>query len=59
MLAISSLLLDLNILLNFRSVNGVDRMGLFALRDIAAEEELTYDYNFDPLDNEPQVSYSR
>ncbi|XP_062516444.1 histone-lysine N-methyltransferase ASH1L-like isoform X2 [Corticium candelabrum] len=36
------------------SVNGVDRMGLFALRDIAAEEELTYDYNFDPLDNEPQ-----
>lgn len=38
-----------------RSVNGVDRMGLFSLRDIPAGQELTYDYNFDPLDNVPQV----
>lgn len=27
-------------------VNGLFRMALFALRDIEAEEELTYDYNF-------------
>ena len=39
-----------------RSVNGVDRMGLFALRDIPAGEELTYDYNFDSLDNQLQVT---
>lgn len=28
------------------SVNGQFRMALFALRDISADEELTYDYNF-------------
>lgn len=28
------------------SVNGLFRMALFALRDIEAGEELTYDYNF-------------
>jgi len=28
------------------SVNGLSRMALFALRDIPAEEELSYDYNF-------------
>lgn len=28
------------------SVNGLFRMALFALRDIKAGEELTYDYNF-------------
>lgn len=28
------------------SVNGQFRMALFALRDINADEELTYDYNF-------------
>ncbi|XP_054160514.1 variant-silencing SET domain-containing protein-like [Oppia nitens] len=29
------------------SVNGVYRIGLFALRDIMPNEELSYDYNFD------------
>lgn len=28
------------------SVNGLFRMALFALRDIGADEELGYDYNF-------------
>lgn len=28
------------------SVNGLFRMALFALRDIDANEELGYDYNF-------------
>jgi len=28
------------------SVNGLFRMALFALRDIKANEELGYDYNF-------------
>jgi SET domain-containing protein len=31
-------------------------MGLFAKRDINAGEELTYDYNFDSLDNQLQVT---
>ena len=31
-------------------------MGLFALRDIAAGEELSYDYNFYSYNNDAQVS---
>ena len=30
-------------------------MGLFALRDIAAGEELSYDYNFYSYNNDAQV----
>eukprot|EP00058_Branchiostoma_floridae_P026086 XP_002611576.1 hypothetical protein BRAFLDRAFT_117164 [Branchiostoma floridae] len=36
------------------SVNGVYRIGLFALRDIPAGEELTYDYNFHAFNMEKQ-----
>jgi len=36
------------------SVNGVYRVGLFALRDIEAKEELSYDYNFDSFNQETQ-----
>lgn len=32
-------------------VNGYHRAGLFALRDIAAGEELTFDYNFKPFND--------
>ncbi|VDK44843.1 unnamed protein product [Anisakis simplex] len=32
------------------SVNGQHRIGLFALRSIAKDEELTYDYNWDSFD---------
>lgn len=41
----------------FRNVNGLYRMVLFALRDIEPGEELSYDYNFDPFNQETQVSY--
>ncbi|KAK3777391.1 hypothetical protein RRG08_032495 [Elysia crispata] len=36
------------------NVNGLYRMVLFALRDIQAGEELSYDYNFDPFNQETQ-----
>ncbi|GFO35810.1 histone-lysine N-methyltransferase, partial [Plakobranchus ocellatus] len=36
------------------NVNGLYRMVLFALRDIEAGEELGYDYNFDPFNQETQ-----
>ncbi|XP_035824924.1 uncharacterized protein LOC101849998 isoform X2 [Aplysia californica] len=36
------------------NVNGLYRMVLFALRDIEAGEELSYDYNFDPFNQETQ-----
>lgn len=38
------------------SVNGLSRMALFALRNIGAGEELTYDYNFslfNPAEGQP------
>ena len=38
-----------------RNVNGIYRMGLFAMREIAAGEELTYDYNFNAYNMESQV----
>ena len=40
-----------------RNVNGVYRMGLFALRDIESGEELSYDYNFYSYNNDAQVGY--
>uniref|UniRef100_A0A4W3IMQ9 ASH1 like histone lysine methyltransferase n=1 Tax=Callorhinchus milii TaxID=7868 RepID=A0A4W3IMQ9_CALMI len=39
----------------FRSVNGVYRIGLFALKDVSAGTELTYDYNFHAFNLEKQV----
>ncbi|XP_064620312.1 uncharacterized protein LOC135483383 isoform X2 [Lineus longissimus] len=36
------------------NVNGVYRVGLFALRDIKPNEELSYDYNFDNYNLEQQ-----
>ncbi|PIK39100.1 putative histone-lysine N-methyltransferase ASH1L-like [Apostichopus japonicus] len=36
-------------------VNGVYRIGMFALRDIPSGEELTYDYNFHAFNLETQV----
>ncbi|XP_055888108.1 uncharacterized protein LOC106075037 isoform X1 [Biomphalaria glabrata] len=36
------------------NVNGLYRMVLFALRDILPGEELSYDYNFDPFNQETQ-----
>lgn len=46
-----------NILLYFpcRSVNGVYRIGLYALKDMPAGTELTYDYNFHSFNVEKQV----
>lgn len=38
-----------------RSVNGVYRIGLYALRDMPAGTELTYDYNFHSFNVEKQV----
>ncbi|KAG7225498.1 hypothetical protein INR49_027493 [Caranx melampygus] len=38
----------------FRSVNGVYRIGLFALKDISSGTELTYDYNFHSFNTEEQ-----
>ena len=42
-------------LIYFRNVNGVYRICLFALRDIHANDELTYDYNFHNFNAEAQV----
>uniref|UniRef100_A0A8C7HXG4 Ash1 (absent, small, or homeotic)-like (Drosophila) n=1 Tax=Oncorhynchus kisutch TaxID=8019 RepID=A0A8C7HXG4_ONCKI len=36
------------------SVNGVYRIGLFALRDMSSSTELTYDYNFHSFNTEEQ-----
>lgn len=38
-----------------RNVNGVYRIGLFALKDISPGEELTYDYNFKAFNMDAQV----
>lgn len=38
-----------------RSVNGVYRIGLFALKDMTSGTELTYDYNFHSFNTEEQV----
>lgn len=38
-----------------RNVNGVYRMGLFALKDISPNMELTYDYNFHSFNVDAQV----
>ncbi|XP_061231141.1 histone-lysine N-methyltransferase ASH1L isoform X2 [Neopsephotus bourkii] len=38
----------------FRSVNGVYRIGLYALKDMPAGTELTYDYNFHSFNVEKQ-----
>lgn len=40
---------------SLRSVNGVYRIGLFALKDITSGTELTYDYNFHSFNTEEQV----
>ena len=40
----------------FRNVNGLYRIALFALGDIAADTELTYDYNFHSYNSNSQVS---
>jgi len=40
----------------FRNVNGVYRIGLFALDDIESGTELTYDYNFHSYNEDCQVS---
>ena len=39
-----------------RNVNGVYRIGLFALKDIRPGEELTYDYNFKAFNMDDQVA---
>lgn len=36
-------------------MNGVYRMGLFALKDISPDTELTYDYNFHSFNVDAQV----
>lgn len=36
-------------------MNGVYRIGLFALKDITSGTELTYDYNFHSFNTEEQV----
>lgn len=41
-----------------RSVAGQYRMGLFAIQDLAANTELTYDYRFDSIDTAAQVCYA-
>ena len=38
-----------------RNVNGVYRIGLFALTDISPSDELTYDYNFRSYNLHSQV----
>uniref|UniRef100_W5LVE4 SET domain-containing protein n=1 Tax=Lepisosteus oculatus TaxID=7918 RepID=W5LVE4_LEPOC len=38
------------------SVNGVYRIGLFALKDMSSGTELTYDYNFHSFNTEKQAS---
>lgn len=45
----------MNLSLSLRSVNGVYRIGLFALKDINSGIELTYDYNFHSFNMEEQV----
>lgn len=45
----------LYILIFCRSVNGVYRIGLYALKDMPAGTELTYDYNFHSFNVEKQV----
>lgn len=45
--------------LSLRSVNGVYRIGLFALKDITSGTELTYDYNFHSFNTEEQVKHQR
>lgn len=40
---------------SLRSVNGVYRIGLFALKEIPSGTELTYDYNFHSFNTEEQV----
>lgn len=42
-----------------RSVNGVYRIGLFALKDINSGTELTYDYNFHSFNTEEQVRHPK
>ena len=44
-----------NPLLLYRNVNGLYRMGLFALKDIPASSEIHYDYNFQTYNNDSQV----
>jgi len=39
-----------------RNVNGVYRIGLFALSDISPSDELTYDYNFHSYNLHSQVT---
>lgn len=39
----------------YRSVNGVYRIGLFALKDMSSGTELTYDYNFHSFNTDDQV----
>ena len=39
----------------FRNVNGMYRIGLFALKDIQTDTELTYDYNFHAFNLDSQV----
>ena len=36
-------------------MNGVYRIGLFALKDMSSGTELTYDYNFHSFNTEEQV----
>lgn len=36
-------------------MNGVYRIGLFALKDMTSGTELTYDYNFHSFNTEEQV----
>lgn len=43
--------------LSSRSVNGVYRIGLFALGEIPSGTELTYDYNFHSFNTEEQVKF--
>lgn len=43
----------------FRSVNGVYRIGLFALGEIPSGTELTYDYNFHSFNTEEQVTHEQ
>ena len=44
------------VVLPFRNVNGLCRIGLFALGDVQPDTELTYDYNFHCYNLESQVS---
>lgn len=46
---------ECNVIIWCRSVNGVYRIGLFALKDMESGTELTYDYNFHSFNTEEQV----